>query len=683
MGFFRKRLTAAQHALGLNHDNTATVLRTDTLLKYQDKLAPLLSQQYVQALQQQSDAEVAQRSLFALKHSLSVPIVEVTNLTVQPGEPHFVLWLFISSYFPLISACIAPVANLISLIGLVEHWRVHTRTQRTVSDPSLAFVLNILLFVLGVLGNASLLMNFSGKMRYLVTQSVSITCWVVAATFLLAAIIVTNKLVVAPDALYRRSEGFWLATFTIAMYCGCSFVQIVNFMGYKLDKYPPTFNLDFKQRLLMSYTIAFSVWQASGTIAMAHLIPGLSYGASLYYCTVSMLTIGLGDIVPLSSGAKVYALIFSFVGVMIMGLIVAMIRQVVLSSASPSVFWHHIERKRIAELDKIERQHTPITVEESFNRMRTLRKQVRVRQMNMSLALSSLIFILFWLVGALVFKFSESWDYFNAMYFCFLCLVTIGYGDFHPTSAFGRSFFVMWAIAAVPLMTILISSVGDKLFEFAGRLDKLATFLLNWKTYFMFIRPRSAVDPLPATRDDIEGGEDDIEGGEDEQELDEAVEEVEKTFVNNRTGSGTSADTVNGPAEPMDTIRRTLNRHFESSNQIRDRVTALRLLLFDIVEEPEKRYDLDEWSELLRILENDPQLDDPTYWLGDNSPLRLPIKEPNYLLMKMFVRVERDLQRLVEAQQHDLDKLNELSKIEGVSPVMLQSSLDPGPFHGS
>lgn len=657
MSYLRNRFTDALKALGLNKDNTHTILRTDTLMNYQLKLQPILSDGYLRKLQQtHNDKDDTERSFFALKHSLSVPIVEVTNLTVQPGERHFVLWLFISSYFPLVSACTAPLGNLISLIGLVEHWRMDKGTLKTIPDPHSAFVLNILSFVLGLLGNASLLMNFSGKMRYLVTQCVSIICWIVAASLLFGAIIITNKLVIAEGSMYRRSEGFWLAVFTIGMYYLCSIVLIINFIGYKLDKYPPTFNLDKKQRLLMSYTIAFSIWQATGAIVMVQLIPGLTYGASLYYCTVSMLTIGLGDIVPESPGAKVYALIFSFIGVVIMGLIIAMIRQVVISSAGPSIFWHLIERRRLEELQKIEDKKITITVEESFARMRKLRGAVRIQQMNFSLMLTMSIFFVFWLVGALIFMFSESWDYFNAVYFCFLCLVTIGYGDYHPESPFGRTFFVMWAIAAIPLMTILISSVGDKLYEFADKVDLWATVLLSWRTYrSLFKRSETGIgeETLPE--------EADLEGIKEDLDLDVAIEEVEGSYTQEH---------------PVDTriahLHDALNMHYQNSNLILNRVQNLKLLLFDIVEEPEKRYKLDEWSEQLRILDEDRVFEDPTYWLGDSSPLRLPIKEPNYLLMKMFVRVERDLLQMIEAQKQDIRKLH---LDIGLTPVELQSSV--------
>ena len=64
-----------------------------------------------------------------------------------------------------------------------------------------------------------------------------------------------------------------------------------------------------------------------------------------------------------------------------------------------------------------------------------------------------------WLLGALVFFYAEpNWSYFDALYFCYVSLLTIGYGDYAPDTNIGRPFFVVWSLIAVPTMTILFSA---------------------------------------------------------------------------------------------------------------------------------------------------------------------------------------------------------------------------------
>ena len=82
-----------------------------------------------------------------------------------------------------------------------------------------------------------------------------------------------------------------------------------------------------------------------------------------------------------------------------------------------------------------------------------------------SLFLSVSAFGLLWCIGAVVFwqceKNTQDMTYFQALYFCYVSLLTIGYGDLSPKSNAGRPFFLAWSLIAVPTITILISSMGD------------------------------------------------------------------------------------------------------------------------------------------------------------------------------------------------------------------------------
>ena len=72
---------------------------------------------------------------------------------------------------------------------------------------------------------------------------------------------------------------------------------------------------------------------------------------------------------------------------------------------------------------------------------------------------------LLWCVGAVGFWQAESksqgLSYFQALYFCYVSLLTIGYGDLSPKSNAGKPLFIVWSLIAVPTMTILISDMGD------------------------------------------------------------------------------------------------------------------------------------------------------------------------------------------------------------------------------
>lgn len=583
-------LSRTTEILGLHEQNAELTLRKAHIDNYATKLKPLFTPGYFETIDSKDNEEPLPKTAKYLGHALTVPLVTITNLHVQPGEKHFVLWLCVSSYFPLILACLAPLGNLISLIGLIEHWRVEKATGTLVSESKAARVLNILAFVFGIIGNVSLLMNFTGFVRYLITQSVSIICWIVAASMLLIAVLLTNSSFVGDHVVHRRSEGFWLAVWTIFMYYTCSIIQTINLFGYNIGKYPASYNLDRHQRRLINYTMVFAVWQAVGAVVMKHLIRDISYGASLYYCVVSVFTVGLGDIHPISTAAKIVALVFAFVGIVNLGMVVTTISRVVINSAAPSIFWHQVEVRRKELLRRWEKLPDDPMFHDSFRLMRDIRERVLRRQVHFNRIASLIFFVGFWQIGSAVFHAAEDWTYFNLMYFCFLCLLTIGYGDFAPKTVFGRAFFIQWAMGAVPLMTIIISTAGDAAFNTTDRLERMTRLIFKNTT-------------------------------------DDSAEAAEEPHIE----SGSSISLKYPSHSPIDRILINLD--------------LLQEVVVDALEEPTKRYDPSTWRKWhAKTLKTDEIPE--SFWLEESSPLRLPLNEPHYLLVNMFYHMRLDIERL-------------------------------------
>lgn len=608
-------LSRTKKILGLHQQNAELTLRRTHIDNYASKLKPLFTPAYFENISSRDTDEPLPKTAKYLGHALAVPLVTITNLHVQPGESHFVLWLCVSSYFPLILACLAPLGNLVSLIALIEHWRIEKATGVLVSEGSAARVLNILAFVVGIIGNVSLLMNFTGFVRYLITQSVSIFCWIVAASMLLIAVLLTNASFVGGHVVHQRSEGFWLAVWTIFMYYSCSIIQTINLFGYIIGKYPASYNLDRHQRRLINYTMVFAIWQAVGAVVMKHLIREISYGASLYYCVVSVFTVGLGDIHPVSTAAKIVALVFAFVGIVNLGMVVTTISRVVINSAAPSIFWHQVEVRRNELLRRWEKLPDDPVFHDSFRLMRDIRERVERRHVRFNRISSLILFVGFWQIGSAVFYAAEDWTYFNLMYFCFLCLLTIGYGDFTPQTVFGRAFFVQWAMGAVPLMTIIISTAGDAAFNTTDRLQRMARLLLGNTT-------------------------------EDSYTMEDAAEGVRKPDID----SGSSLSMKNPTHSPIDRILLDLE--------------LLQEVVADALEEPKKKYDLNTWQKWhSKALKTDEIPD--SFWFEEGSPLRLPLNEPHYLLVNLFYQMRLDIERLkTEGPSYDLGSYSGRSRIK-------------------
>lgn len=64
-----------------------------------------------------------------------------------------------------------------------------------------------------------------------------------------------------------------------------------------------------------------------------------------------------------------------------------------------------------------------------------------------------------------------------SIYFTYTTLLTIGYGDFYPSSPSGKPFFVTWSLVAVPAMTVLISNMGDTV---VGWVQDVTVWASSW-----------------------------------------------------------------------------------------------------------------------------------------------------------------------------------------------------------
>ncbi|KAJ9480369.1 Outward-rectifier potassium channel TOK1 [Pseudozyma hubeiensis] len=99
--------------------------------------------------------------------------------------------------------------------------------------------------------------------------------------------------------------------------------------------------------------------------------------------------------------------------------------------------------------------------EEDFRQYEEHARQEAIVAARMKLLLAASVTAAFWLLGAVAFTYAEKWSYGGAMWFCFIAMITIGYGDYHPATQLGRAIFVIWGLMGVAVLTILLAVVQD------------------------------------------------------------------------------------------------------------------------------------------------------------------------------------------------------------------------------
>lgn len=319
---------------------------------------------------------------------------------------------------------------------------------------------------------------------------------------------------IPPNHVY--SQAYWSAVIAAILYFILAILLMINMFGYFLGKYPQHFTLTDDQQTLILQMTAFVIWLLVGAAIFQQVI-GISFADALYFCDITVLTLGFGDVTPKDSVGRGLVWPYAVIGIIMLGLVVGSIHQFAKEVHYDNVVRKHIEQKR---QDTFERSITPHELDgdqtgpsadikdiarpglsrrlsrisfhpqhkhettilstisalttsrrprllvmreekDRFDAMRAIQYEtMRFRRWN-DLIISLVVFAIVWTCGAVVFWQLEEMTYFDSLYFCFCSLITIGYGDFTPKSNAGRPFFVMWSLIAIPTMTMLISQMSD------------------------------------------------------------------------------------------------------------------------------------------------------------------------------------------------------------------------------
>ncbi|XP_027040781.1 potassium channel subfamily K member 1-like [Pocillopora damicornis] len=131
------------------------------------------------------------------------------------------------------------------------------------------------------------------------------------------------------------------------------------------------------------------------------------FGSSFFFAGTVVTTIGYGNIAPLSDGGKVFCMVFAVFGIPMTAIMLTAIVE------------------RLLQLTEV--------LEKFLCSTCTVRgvPTAYLRFLHLSLIMCGAITLVM-IIPAFFFMFLEDWSYFEALYFCFISLTTIGLGDFVP-----------------------------------------------------------------------------------------------------------------------------------------------------------------------------------------------------------------------------------------------------------
>lgn len=528
---------------------------------------------------------------------------------------------------------------------------------------------------------------------------------------------------IAPNELY--SQAYWSAVIAAILYFILSVILIINMLGYILGHYPQYFALTDGQRTLILQTLSFVIWLLIGAVIFSRVID-ISFADALYFSDVTILTVGFGDIAPTNAIGRGILFPYAVMGIIMLGLVVGSIHQFAKDLQYDNVIRKHIERKRLATIRRattLEKKCTGPAENEAhmsgsgtaqigyrphysredpiississwtqglagrsklilmkeekdrFDAMRAIQKETIIFRRTYNLLLSIAIFGIVWTCGAVVFwQLEEDLSYFNALYFGFCSLITVGYGDFTPTTNAAKPFFVVWSLIAVPTMTTLISEMSDTVVAwFKNATDKVA----DWTVLPQSSKYQAFLQRLPVIYSALER----------RAEKKRVVQGFPIGDLEPGQPQNDAADFSHRP-RPLEDLARDSNPSRQDLAQ--QLAFAIRRTARHALARRPKHYSYEEWVEftrLIRFTDNSPEgvvLDEDEYgvlnwdWIGETSPMLASQTEPEWILDRLCESVIRyvDGQGRRQPSDQDVKPLSVANGDEDVEEPTLRKERD-------
>ncbi|KAJ6009436.1 hypothetical protein N7522_004452 [Penicillium canescens] len=406
--------------------------------------------------------------------------------------PQTARWWFASTTYPLTAGTFGPMASAFNVCSLSQPWRMDLTSTGglNVPDPKWVIAVNAVSLVFALAANLALSLNMARRIRFEIAQPIIIIGWYISSALLIAILIPFGVLMYKPENDGRiYSQAYFYGTFAAAIYFIISSLMLVTGYGAWKGHYSREFKLTTSQRTLMLQTIIFCIYLLGGSAVYAH-VEGWRFLDAVYFADYTLLTIGVGNFAPATHLGRGLLFPYAVGGIIILGLIISSIRTLMLETGRQKFgdmltarTHKFLIKKAFSERSRLHRVVPALGKESAeaegrsereqrkreFIAMNQVRELATAQHKWLSLLISLTLWMAMWLIGAVVFWRSESarqWTYFEALYFAYTTLLTIGYGDIYPISSLGMSFFVFWSLLAVPTITILISNIGDTLIRF-------------------------------------------------------------------------------------------------------------------------------------------------------------------------------------------------------------------------
>ncbi|KAG7097850.1 hypothetical protein E1B28_005165 [Marasmius oreades] len=234
-------------------------------------------------------------------------------------------------YTPILSGLLIPFSILLEIPGLTEHWYIRTEGNLTLETKPNTVILNV---GLGFSMACALIANIALVTRFLEKSVQQMTILCVVALTIHDIINITAVTVFGVE--HRFNDGFTYGTSFWMTVCSTIASTLTNASLIVDVIRTPDFStsgsgLTRKQRSLIIIVIFLLCYIAFGALIHCILLH-IKFVDALYFTICSIETIGFGDILPITTGARVFVCTYATFGIITLALTVATARETVMEA---------------------------------------------------------------------------------------------------------------------------------------------------------------------------------------------------------------------------------------------------------------------------------------------------------------------------------------------------------------
>lgn len=605
-------------------------------------------------------------------------------------------WWYANTEIPLIAATFGPMANAFSVCSLAQKWReIVTDGEapyagQPLGDPAWEVAVNAVSLAAALFANFCLLLTMAQKMSFNLALAIVIVGWYIASVLLVIILVMVGRDTQSAENASRgmqMTEAYYYGCIAAGLYFTIASLLIFTVYGAVKGHYSRKFHLSQSQRTLMIQNIGFLVYLLAGAAVYSH-IEGWRFNDAVWWSDFTILTIGIGYPSPTTHLGRGLLFPYAFGGILIIGVVIGSIRSLVLERGKNKMSSRLLEKTRktftkalngtsqkgdsgvlkIFPVMEGDGEDEMELAKREFFAMRKVRHLAHTEHRWLSLLISGTAVGILWFIGALIFQHAEAtqqWSYFEALYYTYTSLLTIGYGDIYTISNWGRAFFVFWSLLAVPAMTVFISNLGDTFIRqfrdfanFIGELTVLPGDVGYQERFRQFFNAELWSFALKKPNIKKKSSNNKNQNKDATEAMERAESALEEEQLKEEHAAHRRGDVV---AE---------NIHHHQYLLMRE----LHEMFKWINASPAKEFDYDEWVYFLKLLDEDKSVEDMNRmtdgknqseekegetkwsWISHRSPLLGDKSEAEWLLEALASKLERELRKLSDEYKQRKDR---------------------------